>query len=154
VVFGAGHIANALINLLVQLECRIICIDPRPDWLGKLPDSPKLRKVQAEDMPSQVAGLPDDAFVTLITMGHSSDKPILLEILSTGRKFPYLGVIGSRAKAARLYQDIAEAGLPASLNDSFFCPMGLNLGSNHPQEIAISIVAQLIEQRDKLRAIQ
>lgn len=152
VVFGAGHIANAMIGLLVNLECRITCIDPREEWLSKLPDSPKLTKILCADMPSQVEKLPADSFVTLMTMGHSTDKPILLEILKRGRKFPYLGVIGSRAKAARLYQDIAECGLPPELNDSFYCPMGLAIGSNHPQEIAISIVAQLIEQRDKVPA--
>jgi xanthine dehydrogenase accessory factor len=151
VVFGAGHIANALMHLLINLECRITCIDPRQEWLDKMPASPKLTTVLAEDMPSKVEALPDDAFVCLMTMGHSSDKPILLEILRTKRKFPYLGVIGSAAKAARIYKDIEEAGLPASLRDSFYCPMGLDIGSNHPQEIAISIVAQLLEQRDKVR---
>lgn len=150
VVFGAGHIANALITLLHGLECRITCIDPRAEWLDKLPDSPKLTRVLTEDMPSQVAGLPEDAFVALMTMGHTTDKPILLEILRSGRKFPYLGVIGSAAKAARLYTDIAEAGLPPELKDSFLCPMGLELGTNHPQEIAISIASQLIMYRDAL----
>lgn len=151
VVFGAGHIANALINLLVKLECRITCIDPRSEWLDKLIESPKLKKVLAEDMPAEVAKLPDDSFVALMTMGHSTDKPILIEIFHQGRKYPYLGVIGSEAKAARLYKDITEAGLPPEMKDSFYCPMGLDLGSNHPQEIAISIVAQLIEVRDKIR---
>lgn len=152
-VFGAGHIANALIALLERLECKITCIDPRDDWLDKLPPSPKLVKKLSADMPAEVSSIPDGTFVTLMTMGHSTDKPILLEILKQGRQFPYVGVIGSRAKAARLYQDIAEAGLPADAKDKFFCPMGLDIGSNHPQEIAISIVAQLLEQRDKVRQI-
>lgn len=152
VVFGAGHIANALIKLLVELECRVLCIDPRQEWLDKLPSSPKLRTILSEDMPSQVASIPDDAYVCLITMGHSSDKPILIEILKTHRQFSYLGVIGSAAKAARLYNDIAEAGLPPESKNEFYCPMGLNFGSNHPQEIALSIVAQLIQQRDKKRS--
>ncbi len=154
VVFGAGHIAHALINLLIHLECRITCIDPRKEWLDKLPDSPKVKKVLAADMPVQVELLPDDAFVALMTMGHSSDKPILLQILKTSRKFPYLGVIGSAAKAATLYKDIEDAGLPSSLKGTFFCPMGLDIGTNHPFEIAISMAAQLIEQRDKYRAAQ
>lgn len=151
VVFGAGHIASSLIELLAKLECKITCIDPRSEWLEKITESPKVTKVQEADMPSRIASLPADAFVVLMTMGHSSDKPILLEILTQGKTFPYLGVIGSKAKAARLYQDIREAGLPAELNDSFYCPMGLPLGSNHPTEIAISIVSQLIQERDRVR---
>ncbi|HEX7807256.1 MAG TPA: XdhC family protein, partial [Thermoanaerobaculia bacterium] len=86
------------------------------------------------------------SFVVLMTMGHTTDKPILLEILRT-RTFPYLGVIGSNAKAKRLRQDIAAAGLPDELQRAFFCPVGLEIGSNHPQEIAVSIAAQMLQIR-------
>jgi xanthine dehydrogenase accessory factor len=147
VVFGAGHVANAVVNVLVNLDCQVTCIDPREEWMAKLPDSPKLTKVLAPDMPSIVKTLPDDAFVVLMTMGHSTDKPILLEILRT-RSFPYLGVIGSDAKANTLRRDIAEAGLPEEAKRAFFCPIGLALGTNHPYEIAVSVAAQLLEVRD------
>jgi len=149
-VFGAGHVGNALICLLEKLDCRITCIDSRVEWLDKLPDSPKLRRVLMTEMKEFVPEIPSDSFVLLMTMGHSSDKPILLEILSRWSKvkFPYLGVIGSDAKAARLRKDISEAGLPEELSKVFFCPIGLPLGSNHPQEIAVSIAAQLLQVRD------
>ncbi len=152
VVFGAGHVANALISLLVKLDCKITCIDPREEWLQKLPDYASLKKVCLNDMPSYVSKIPDGSFLVLMTMGHTTDKPILLEILKT-RNFPYIGVIGSDAKAARLYADIREAGLPEEATKEFFCPLGLQFGSNHPQEIAISIVAQLLQERDKYQAL-
>jgi xanthine dehydrogenase accessory factor len=98
-------------------------------------------------MPSLVKTLPEDAFVLLMTMGHTTDKPILLEILRT-RSFPYLGVIGSDAKANILRRDIAEAGLPDEMKSAFYCPIGLALGTNHPYEIAVSVAAQLLEVRD------
>jgi xanthine dehydrogenase accessory factor len=147
VVFGAGHVANAVMNVLVHLDCHVTCIDPRPEWLTKLPESPKLTKTLSSDMPSLVKTLPDDAFVLLMTMGHTTDKPILLEILRT-RSFPYLGVIGSDAKANILRRDIDEAGLPDEMKSAFFCPIGLALGTNHPYEIAVSVAAQLLEVRD------
>lgn len=146
VVFGAGHVANALVDLLLKLDCRINCIDPREEWLTRLPSSPRLTKVQAADMPSVVAKIPEGAYVLLMTMGHTTDKPILIEILRT-RTFPYLGVIGSNSKAKRLRQDIRDAGLPEELTKAFFCPIGLEIGSNHPQEIAISVAAQLLQIR-------
>ncbi len=151
-VFGAGHVANALVSVLSNLDCKITCLDPREEWLSKLPSSPKLKKVLAPDMPAEVSNLPGDSYVVLMTMGHTSDKPILLEILRQGRKFPYLGVIGSKAKAARLHKDVLEAGLPAEMQNAFYCPIGLEIGSNHPQEIAISVAAQLIQVRDKVMA--
>ena len=149
-VFGAGHVAGALIPLLVQLDCHVTCYDTREEWLARLPDSPRLSRVLSPDLPAEVAKLPDDAFVLLMTMGHATDRPILLEILR-GRDFPYLGVIGSAAKAARLKKDVVEAGLPPQLRDAFFCPVGLDVGSNHPVEIAVSVAAQLLQQRDRVR---
>ena len=146
VVFGAGHVANALVDILLRLDCRVTCIDPREEWLAKIADAPRLRKIHTQDMPAEVARIPDGSFVVLMTMGHTTDSPILIEILRT-RTFPYLGVIGSNAKAKRLRQDIRAAGLPEEMEKAFFCPVGLEIGSNHPQEIAISVAAQMLQIR-------
>jgi xanthine dehydrogenase accessory factor len=146
VVFGAGHVANTLVDLLVKLDCRVTCIDPREEWLERLPVSSKLTKILAADMPCEVAKIAEGSFVILMTMGHTTDKPILIEILRT-RTFPYLGVIGSNAKAKRLRQDVLAAGLDEPSTRAFFCPVGLEIGSNHPQEIAVSVVAQMLQVR-------
>jgi xanthine dehydrogenase accessory factor len=146
VVFGAGHVAHAVIDVLSRLDCRITCIDPREEWLSRVPASPKITRILAPDMPSQVAPIPEGSFVLLMTMGHTSDKPILLEILRT-RTFPYLGVIGSNAKAKRLRQDVLDAGLPPESTKAFLCPVGLDIGSNHPHEIAVSVAAQMLQLR-------
>ena len=146
VVFGAGHVASALIEVLLRLDCRVTCYDTREEWLSRLPSSSRLTKVLSTDMPSEVAKIPEGSFVVLMTMGHTTDKPILIEILRT-RKFPYLGVIGSNAKAKRLRQDVVNAGLPEEQTKAFFCPVGLDIGSNHPHEIAISVAAQMLQLR-------
>ena len=147
VIFGAGHVANALITMLQHFDCTISCIDPREEWLAKIPKSPKVTAIQAADMPSMVKTLPDDAYVILMSMGHTTDKPVLIEILRT-RRFPYLGVIGSEAKANILRRDVAEAGLPIEAQSAFHCPIGIEIGTNHPYEIALSVIAQLIQTRD------
>jgi len=150
VVFGAGHCAIALIPLLSRLDCSITCVDHRPEWLEKIAPSPRLKKVLVTEYTDYVENLTPLNFVLLMTMGHSTDKPILLDILqrySQGWKpFPYLGVIGSKAKAARLHQDIVAAGLKDE--HPFFCPIGLPIGGNDPAEIAISVAAQLLDVRD------
>jgi xanthine dehydrogenase accessory factor len=150
VVFGAGHVSQALTSLLVHLDCHVTCIDPRQEWIDRLPHSPKLTAIVASDMPSMVAQLSDDAFVVLMTMGHTTDKPILIEILRT-REFPYLGVIGSHSKATVLRRDLEQAGISEQKRASFHCPIGLSIGSRHPHEIAVSIVAQMIQVRDARR---
>jgi xanthine dehydrogenase accessory factor len=151
-VFGAGHVANSLLNMLINLDCKVTCVDPREEWLDKLPDTRKLQKVLTDDMPAYARSVPPESFVVLMTMGHTTDKPILLELLKRGVQFPYLGVIGSRAKAARLHKDVIDAGLPAEKQSSFLCPIGLEIGTNHPQEIAVSVAAQLLQARDRWRS--
>jgi xanthine dehydrogenase accessory factor len=149
-LFGAGHVASAVIHCLLPLPCRITCIDSRADWLAKLPDDPRLSKVCTDNSPAEVAALPYNAFVLCMTMGHRTDRPILEEIFRLGRQFPYLGVIGSAAKRAVLQRELRAAGNSQAQAESFHCPIGLPIGGNLPSEIAISVVAQLLQQRDVL----
>jgi xanthine dehydrogenase accessory factor len=150
VVFGAGHVAQSLIRCLLEMECAIVCIDPRPDWLARLPKSGKLTSIQTDDMPSYVARLADDDFVVCMTMGHRTDRPILEEIFRQGRRPAYLGVIGSQSKRKVLVRELIEAGIAAETVDQFRCPIGLRLGQNQPGEIAVSVAAELIQVRDEL----
>ncbi|TWT46799.1 xanthine dehydrogenase accessory protein XdhC [Botrimarina hoheduenensis] len=145
VIFGAGHVTQALTRLLVALPCQVTCIDPRREWLTKLP--PGVRAIETADPPAEVERLPDESFVLCMTRGHSSDLPVLRRIFEQDRTFPYLGVIGSQAKAAVLRKELTAVGIPAE-RISFYCPIGLPLGTNHPGEIAVSIAAQLLERRD------
>ncbi|MCC6494067.1 MAG: xanthine dehydrogenase accessory protein XdhC [Pirellulales bacterium] len=151
-IFGAGHVAAAVIHCLLPLECRITCIDPRTEWLAKLPDHPRLKKIALHAPREYVAELPDESFVLCMTMGHRTDRPILEEIFRRGRKFPFLGVIGSRAKRAVLLRELLAAGVDEGELPSIQCPVGLNLGNNMPAEIAISVAAQLLQVRDGARA--
>lgn len=151
-IFGAGHVAAAVISALLPLPCRIVCIDPREEWLAKLPDHPRLRKRCLADPTAMVSELPRDAFVLCMTMGHRTDRPILEAIFRQGLTFPYLGVIGSAAKRSVLRRELLTAGIPAEQVDEFHCPIGLPIGSNLPAEIAISVVAQLLQVRDALKS--
>ena len=152
VIFGAGHVARAVIGCLETLDCRIRCIDPRQEWLDRIPDSPKLTKLCTDDMPAQVANVNDSDYVLCMTMGHKTDCPILAAIFRDEREFAYLGVIGSQAKRKVLCRELIEAGLPADEVERFECPIGLDIGTNQPGEIAISVVAQLIQRRDAHRS--
>ncbi|MBB6429567.1 xanthine dehydrogenase accessory protein XdhC [Algisphaera agarilytica] len=148
VVFGAGHVTQALAKLLSELPCALTCIDPRADWLSRLPES--VVTVCTEAPAEEVAGLPDGAYVLCMTKGHRSDFPVLQAIFEQGWAFPFLGVIGSNAKAAVLRRELQDVGIDAD-RLQFHCPVGLPIGSNHPAEIAVSIAAQLLKERDASR---
>ncbi|HVT27012.1 MAG TPA: xanthine dehydrogenase accessory protein XdhC [Lacipirellulaceae bacterium] len=152
VVFGAGHVASEVVECLSRLDCRVTCVDPRAEWLERIPDRARLHKIHSDDPRTLIAGLPDDSFIVCMTMGHATDRPILEEIFRQGRKFPFLGVIGSKAKRAVLLKELTAAGIPPDRACAFQCPIGLELGTNQPGEIAISVVAQLIQERDRWRA--
>jgi xanthine dehydrogenase accessory factor len=153
VVFGAGHVAAEVVVCLSRLDCHITCVDPRAEWLDRIPSASRLRKICSDRPQEFVAQVPDDAFVVCMTMGHATDRPILEEIFRQGRQFPFLGVIGSKAKRAVLVKELIAAGIPPATAKAFHCPIGLELGTNQPGEIAISVVAQLIEERDRWRGI-
>lgn len=148
-VFGAGHIAQSLIPLLLKLNCRVSCFDTRSDWLSRLPDHPKLKKTCIDPPCDVVNELDAKTFFVLMSKGHATDLPVLAEILRT-REAPYVGVIGSVQKASVLRRDLQAQGIPADRIESFACPIGLPLGNNTPAEISISVVAQLIQRRDEL----
>ncbi len=149
VIFGAGHVAQALIPLLLTLDCKLTCFDTRSEWLGKLPESPKLNKLCVESLAENVEQTAEKAFVLIMTHGHRTDFYVARSFLEQ-RKQPFLGVIGSRAKAATLKKELKKEGLKEKQIKQVICPLGFSLGGNHPQEIAISITAQLLYERDKL----
>lgn len=150
-VFGAGHISQELIRLLLRLDCHIVVADQREEWLAKLPEGKRLKKICTPDLASVVDTLSDHTFIASMTMGHASDVPVLVRAL-TVRNFPYVGVIGSLAKRNRIEKDLFEMGVPQERLKEFHCPMGEDFGRNAPAEIALSVAAQLLKFRDAVKA--
>lgn len=148
-IFGAGHIAQALLPVLIPLPCTLTVFDPRPAWVETLPRARNLRTAVLADLASAVDALAADTFLLCMTQGHKTDRPILHRALAT-HDFPFVGVIGSDAKAAVLRRELVADGLPPARADKFHCPVGLDFGTNHPHEIALSIAAQLLTERDRL----
>ena len=148
-IFGAGHVAQALIPLLLRLDCKLTCYDTRKEWLEKLPESTKLKKFCVENLEENVEETPEKAFVLIMTHGHRSDFYVVQKFIEQSDQ-PFLGVIGSRSKAATLKKELKKEGLKQNKIEKIFCPLGFSLGGNHPQEIAVSIAAQLLYERDKL----
>ncbi len=146
-IFGAGHIAQALVPVLSPLPCVVRCFDSRTEWLEKLPRGHNVAVAQRDDLPAVIDELPNCTFLLCMTQGHKTDRPVLSRALST-RNFPFIGVIGSAAKAAILRQELMADGLTPERAAAFHCPVGFDFGTNHPHEIALSIAAQLLSVRD------
>lgn len=146
-LFGAGHVAQALVPILATLACRIDVFDTRADWLSRFAPSPKLTCHLLAAIADGVAEITPKSSVLCITQGHSSDLPVLAEVLRRHPSLPFLGVIGSPAKRATLLRELREKGFTPQELEKIICPLGLPIGGNDPAEIAISIAAQLLGQR-------
>ncbi len=149
-VFGAGHIGQALVPVLTPLPARITVVDSRKEWLDRLHTAQNLRVLHSESPEGVIPSLEESTFLLVMTMGHATDRPILRRALTT-RQFPFVGVIGSDSKAKILREELISDGLTREQAAGFHCPVGMDFGTNHPHEIAISIAAQLVSERDRLQ---
>ena len=148
VIFGAGHVAQTLCRFLVELDCHVVCVDTRTEWLERLPRNDKLEACRVSNYCDGVDRIAPGADVILMTMGHGSDMPILKAIEKRGMTIAHLGVIGSDAKSGIVRRQLAQDGLPREFIDGIVCPLGDKVGNNTPAEIAVGIVSQLLRLRN------
>ena len=104
-------------------------------------------------MASRAAQLRPQDWVICMTMGHSTDRPVLRGLFEHVTDPVYVGVIGSKSKRGALVRELKTDGIPDPLLQKIICPIGLPIGTNQPAEIAISIAAQLLQQRDAIAAV-
>jgi xanthine dehydrogenase accessory factor len=147
VVFGAGHVAQELVPMLTKLNCQVTCVDNRREWLERLQAQENLKTRLVESPKDIVGEFSSDCFFVFMTQGHSTDLPIVKELLKQHAKAPYIGVIGSKTKATVLRANLKEAGFSSDLIQKIHCPIGLDIGNNMLVEIAFSVVAQLLQVR-------
>lgn len=144
VVFGAGHVAQALVRNLALLDCHVTCLDARSEWLAKLPAaSDRLRIVQMENLPDFAPEIDAESYCVLVTKGHATDVPILKSLVNRS-DLNYLGVIGSTVKARRIKAELLDEGYSQDVIEKLRCPMGIGFKSHEPGEIAVSIIAELL----------
>ena len=151
-IFGAGHVAQALCRVLVELDCRVRCFDTRQDWLDRLPRSARLEACAVEQFTDGIERIVPGADVLLMTMGHSSDLPILSALSERNLPVRLVGLLGSDSKAAIVRRQLKEQGISGEFIGRIVCPLGEKLGNNTPGEIAIGVVSQLLKERNAARA--
>lgn len=153
-IFGAGHVAQALVRALAHVPVSLTCIDPRSEWISALPQGQSnLEIVHDHDLAEWTEKNVDAArdFFVVITQGHATDVPVLEAIFRKCETPRFVGVIGSETKGLRIRSDLKAKGISEVSLNSLRIPIGLPIGTNHPAEIAISIAAQLIQVRDLIQ---
>ena len=146
VIFGAGHVGRALCRLGRLAGFQVIIGDDRPEYANRdnLPDADGVVRVTWEDALSDIS-VDNNTYVVIATRGHSHDFQVASQVLETSAR--YIGLVGSKKKRSALADFLTGKNFTEKEIRRIVIPVGLPIGSVTPEEIAISIVAQLIENR-------
>lgn len=142
-VVGAGHIGYFLARAAHEAGFRVHVIDDREKF-ANAERFPTAVEIVVDNIPEYLtrASLPAHAYAVIVTRGHTNDLEALRALAP--KELRYLGLIGSRAKVARIYDALAADGMATTLLEKVHAPIGLDIGAVTPQEIAVSILAELI----------
>lgn len=143
IVVGAGHVGKAICKLADFLDFHVVVIDDREDYAD--PELlPEADEVICEDFETAIDNYPINAntHVVMVTRGHRQDEISLRHVLGRGAR--YVGMIGSRRRTATVLQHLAEEGFDPEELGNIRTPIGLDIGAESPEEIAVSILAEVI----------
>lgn len=145
-IFGGGHVSQALAPAIAAVGFRPVVYDDRPEFADKalFPQAEEVLCGSFEELSRQVKVTPDD-YVVIMTRGHQADYEVLTQTLRSGAK--YLGCIGSKKKLALCRDRLLAAGFTAEEYARVHAPIGLAIGAETPEEIAVSVTAELIAVR-------
>ena len=145
-LFGGGHIALALSPILKSVGFRVCVMDDRPEFAdpARFPDAERAVCASFSELSARL-DIPEDAYAVVVTSGHLHDFEVLEQLLR--RDLAYVGVIGSRKKTAAVNEKLRAAGIDEERLARVHAPIGLAIGAVTPQEIAVSIAAEMIAVR-------
>jgi len=145
-LFGGGHVSLQIAKVAKMVGFKIVVIDDRPAFANK-ERFPMADETRVEDMYTVFERLhiDDQSYIVAVTRGHQHDEPVIEQAIRTEAR--YIGMIGSKRKISRMWKKLIEGGADKNRLAQVHAPIGLEIGADTPEEIAVSIVAQLIESR-------
>ena len=145
-LFGGGHLAQELVPVLHHLDFCCIVLDDREEYVDKalFPDAGQTMLVDFTKL-DEILSIRKNDYLVIVTRGHRCDADAEAFALRTGAS--YIGVVGSRRKTKYVREKLEAQGFTGEQLDSVYAPIGIEIGSETPAEIAISIAAQLIQIR-------
>lgn len=142
-LFGAGHVAYNVSKIARVAGFDVVVVDDRESYANseRFPDA---REIVATDFDQAAAKITpnETSYLVIVTRGHRDDMRILRWAVQTEAR--YIGMIGSKRKVISIYKELEKEGLPAHLFEKVMAPIGLEIGAATPEEIAVSIVAEMI----------
>lgn len=145
VVVGAGHVAQPIAHLGALLGYRVTVLDDRPDFATRerFPDAYSLLKADFSD-PFASVEIHERTHLLLVTRGHKYDYECLRRAVRHDPQPAYVGMIGSRRRVRATYAQLLEEGIDPSWLERIHAPVGLDIGAETPEEIAVAVAAELV----------
>jgi xanthine dehydrogenase accessory factor len=143
IIFGAGHITRSLAPLMRGAGFQVSVVEDNPDLLqkDKFPETENLILTDMEQFARDLSSDPG-TYIVLLSRGFSRDKAILTQLIQ--KDFKYIGMIGSLRKINTMREDLQKEGIPEEVFSKLKAPIGLDIGAETPEEIAISVAAEII----------
>jgi xanthine dehydrogenase accessory factor len=145
-VVGGGHVGKALSQIGALLGFSVAIIDDRPEYASPA-RFPEADHIICGDFAEALRQFPigPDTYVVIVTRDHRQDEESLRQVM--GAPAAYVGMIGSRRRVGAVLQQLQEEGVPADAVARVHSPIGLDIGAETPEEIAVSIMAEIIQVR-------
>jgi xanthine dehydrogenase accessory factor len=152
-LFGAGHISTLLAPLARMVGFRVCVVDDREEFSNtrRFPTADQIMGCPVAEAFQRIVLTPA-TFIAIVTRGHAYDREVVRTALAT--RPAYLGMIGSRRKRDLIYDSLMEKAVAAEDLRRLHSPIGISIGAQTPEEIAVSIVAELIQIRAQAHANQ
>jgi xanthine dehydrogenase accessory factor len=147
-IIGGGHCSLALSELMSKLDFRITIFDDRPELntIEKNRFAHEIRIIESYENIGDLVTEGPDVYVVIMTIGYASDEIAIRGLLD--KEIKYLGVLGSSAKMKVLLKSLEKEGIDARLLSRIHTPIGLPINSHSPEEIAVSIAAEIISVKN------
>ena len=151
-VFGAGHISKSISKIATLAGFAAVIVDNREAFANRerFPEADEIFAGEYEDVFPQLP-IRDTSYLVIVTRGHRDDMRVMRWAVGTNAK--YIAMIGSKRKVIGVVKELEKEGIPREAFERAFAPMGLEIGAITPEEIAVSIVAEMIALESDWRAL-
>jgi xanthine dehydrogenase accessory factor len=145
-IFGAGHISKSLSKVVTLAGFASVVVDNRESFANqeRFPEAEAVHAAEYEEIFPQL-GINETSYVIIVTRGHRDDMRVLKLALATPAR--YLAMIGSKRKVLNVIRELEKEGVDRAAFEKIHAPMGLDIGAISPEEIAISVAAEMIAVR-------
>lgn len=146
VILGAGHLAKHICKYAKSVQFRVTVCDDRSEYASRerFPDADEICEGDFGCVLEKV-GIDSTSYIVIVTHGHKYDEVVLEQAVRTNAR--YIGMIGSKRKVRLILQKLARKGVPEGLLNRVYSPIGISIGALTPEEIALSIVCELVKIR-------